>query len=217
MSIGNTEIVRLHEEIRACRRCVDDGFPIQPPPMAAGKAPAPFMVIGQAPGISDLRAGRMYQGPAARRLFEWLAAAGFGEEEIGERVYMTALTRCFPGRAPGKSTDRAPSRKEIANCREWLARQFALVQPRVVILFGKMAIDELLGAGAPLTERIGRRFERDGRVFIPLPHASGASTWLNHPDNRALLGRAIELIRQERERLDADIPIDETNDKQEKS
>jgi uracil-DNA glycosylase len=155
------------------------------------------MVIGQAPGISDLRTGRMYMGPAARRLFGWLREAGFTDEDFGRRVYMTALTKCFPGRVAGKSTDRAPTGKEVANCRGWLTRQLEVVQPRVVILFGKMAIDQFLGAGVSLNDRIGRRFEKDGRIYIPLPHSSGASTWLNQPANRELLQRAIEMIKKE--------------------
>jgi uracil-DNA glycosylase len=67
----------------------------------------------------------------------------------------------------------------------------------VVILFGKMAIDQFLGGGVGLNERIGRRFEKDGRVCIPLPHSSGASTWLNQPANKELLQKAIDLIREE--------------------
>ena len=138
------ELEILHNEIRACRRCEDDGFPISPPPLVWGQAPAPFLLVGQAPGISDWRGDRMYLGPAARKLIGWLLEAGFADEDIGTRVYMTALTKCFPGRLPGKSTDRAPSPQERANCRPWLDAQRQLVRPQVVILFGKMAIDTFL-------------------------------------------------------------------------
>ena len=74
-----TEIELLHDEIRTCRRCEADGFPISPPPMVWGQVPARFMLIGQAPGLSDLRGARMYLGPAARKLFGWMAEAGFAE------------------------------------------------------------------------------------------------------------------------------------------
>lgn len=159
------------------------------------------MVIGQAPSLTDQRTRRTYSGPAAQKLFGWLKEAGFREEDFGRAVYMTALTRCFPGRLAGKSTDRAPSAMERANCRPWLLRELQLVKPEVVILFGKMAIDTFLGAGQPLEARIGRRFEADDRIYIPLPHSSGASTWLNQPANRRLLQRAIDLIRNERGRI----------------
>lgn len=189
----------LHSQIRECRRCEYDGFPIAPPPLAWGEAPAPFLLVGQAPGLSDWRGDRMYLGPAARKLIGWLFEAGFAPGDIGTTVYMTALTKCFPGRLPGKSTDRAPSPKERANCRPWLDAQWRLVNPRTVVLFGKMAIDTFLPRRS-LDAIIGQTFERDGVTFIPLPHSSGASTWLNDAGHRALLAEAIARIREEREK-----------------
>ncbi len=142
----------------------------------------------------------MYLGPAARKLIGWLGEAGFTPGDIGTTVYMTALTKCFPGRLPGKSTDRAPSPKERANCRPWMDRQWALVRPRVVILFGKMSIETFLPRMS-LEQAVGHTFEQDGLTYIPLPHSSGASTWLNDAGHRMLLTEAIERIREERERV----------------
>lgn len=190
----------LHEEIRQCRRCEADGFPVVPPPLVWGRAPAPFLLVGQAPGLSDWRGDRMYLGPAAKKLIGWLCEAGFTEGDIGTTVYMTALTKCFPGRLPGKSTDRAPSPKERANCRPWLDAQWRLVQPQVVILFGKMAIDTFLPRMS-LEEAVGRTFEQDELTWVPLPHSSGASTWLNDAGHRLLLADAMERLREQRLRV----------------
>jgi len=197
------ELETLHSEIRACRRCEYDGFPIAPPPLVWGQAPAPFLLIGQAPGLSDWRGDRMYLGPAARKLIGWLGEAGFAPEDIGSTVYMTALTKCFPGRLPGKSTDRAPSPKERANCRPWLDQQWRLVNPKVVVLFGKMAIDTFLPRQS-LDAVIGQTFEQNGILYIPLPHSSGASTWLNDAGHRALLQDAIVRIREARAKIAPD-------------
>lgn len=190
----------LHEEIRACRKCVADGFPIVPPPLAWGDAPAPFLLVGQAPGLTDLREGRMFLGPAARKLIGWLCEAGFTPEDIGTTVYMTALTKCFPGRLPGKSTDRAPSPRERKNCRPWLDAQWSLIQPRAIILFGKMAIDTFLPKMS-LEDAVGETFTVNGLPFVPLPHSSGASTWLNDARHRAQLAEAIERLRELRQQI----------------
>jgi len=192
------EIEFLHDDIRSCRRCETEGFPISPPPLVWGRAPALFMLIGQAPGLSDLRGERMYLGPAARKLIGWLGEAGFTPEDIGTTIYMTALTKCFPGRLPGKSTDRAPSPQERANCRPWLDAQWNLVQPRIVILFGKLAIDTFLPRTS-LDQAVGKIFDRDGVTYVPLPHSSGASTWLNDVGHQALLAEAIIRLREQRE------------------
>jgi uracil-DNA glycosylase family 4 len=199
--MSDTTVSSLRDEIRACRRCLDGGFPISAPPIVANIAVAPFMVIGQAPSIGDLRAGQMYVGPAGRKLVGWLLDAGFAPDDIGTTVHMTALTLCFPGRLPGKSTDRAPSSRERANCRPWLDAQLRVVRPRAIILFGKMAIDTFLPGLPGLDLTIGRVFEKDGVTYVPLPHSSGASTWLNDPEHQALLAQATEQIRLLRNRI----------------
>ena len=48
---------------------------------------------------------------------------------------------------------------------------------------------------------VGRRFAIDGVIYIPLPHPSGASRWLNVPAHRRLLGLALEEVRREWERI----------------
>jgi hypothetical protein len=46
-------------------------------------------------------------------------------------------------------------------------------------------------------ESVGVRYEFDGAVVIPLPHPSGASSWLNVPENRARVAEAVASIRAE--------------------
>jgi uracil-DNA glycosylase len=149
-----------------------------------------IVLIGQAPGPVTDRKGYHFAGPAGTLLSAWLDRAGFPEH-----VYLTSLTRCFPGKSPSGNGDRPPSAPEIALCRPFLEREIQLIQPKVILLVGKMAIDAFLGK-KPLTATVGQVFERDGRLYLPLPHASGVSRWLNSAENRALLDRALtELSR----------------------
>ena len=187
----------LQNEIRACRRCVAAGHIPEARPLTAGRADAIFMVIGQAPSRTDHEAGKFFVGPAGRRLREWFLEAGFAPEDFGTRIYNAAITKCFPGRLPGSSKDRAPSRAEQILCHSWLDAEIALVRPQVFVLFGGLAIGTFLSK-APLTELIGQTFEKEGRLYIPLPHSSGASMWLNAPENRVLLAQAIERLREAR-------------------
>ena len=60
-----------------------------------------------------------------------------------------------------------------------------LLQPAVVLLVGKMAIEHFLGR-CRLEDVVGTLVERDGRRYLPLPHSSGVSRWLNDPGHRAL-------------------------------
>ena len=144
--------------------------------------------------------GNVQRPQPALKLRGWLVEAGFTKADWGTNIYPAALTKCFPGRVPGKSTDRAPSRHERALCRPWLDRQIALVSPSVLLLFGKLAIDTFLGPGA-MTERIGHVFKWRDIICIPLPHSSGASTWLNTDDHRLLLREAIARVAEHRQQM----------------
>jgi uracil-DNA glycosylase len=159
------------------------------------------MLIGQAPGPVTDRKGYHFAGPAGRFLEVWLERAGFPAGYFREHVYLSSLTRCFPGKSPSGNGDRQPSAAEVALCRPFLERELALLQPRLILLVGKMAIDVFLGK-QPLTETVGQLFERDGRRYLPLPHASGVSRWLNAPENRALLERALAELSKLRQELD---------------
>ena len=146
------------------------------------------LLVGQAPGLTEVSTRLPFTGPAGRRLEGWLAEAGVSRGE----VYLSALARCFPGKARGGG-DKVPSRAMLANCRPHLLREFELLRPGVVLPVGGLAIRELLGIGR-LSEAIGLTFRRDGVVYVPLPHPSGASTWLNAPENRSSLLCALALL-----------------------
>ncbi len=145
----------------------------------------------------------MYLGPAGQKLRAWMREAGFSDADFGSSIYMTAITKCFPGRLPGSSKDRSPSRGEQANCRPWLTRQIEIVKPKVIVLFGKLAIDTLLGKGYALEQCVGNAYRRIGSdtVLVPLPHSSGASTWLNDPVHRSLVDDALTRLSSIREWL----------------
>jgi uracil-DNA glycosylase len=192
-------LARLHSRIRACTKCVAAGYLPSAFPIVAGKASDRVMIIGQAPGAVELTTGLPFSGRAGAELRRWLAVAGIDEAHL---PYRTAITKCFPGKAASGAGDRPPSPPEIALCAPWLDAELALVRPRVVLLVGTLAIERFWGR-VPLTEVVGRsRTDRD-RVFIPLPHPSGSSRWLNRPEHRALLRRAIRVVRREVRRTSA--------------
>lgn len=188
----------LQTDIRACTRCQEAGYILEARPLTIGYPDARFMVIGQAPSRTAHVTNTFYRGPAGERLRGWFVQAGFTEEDFGTRVYLAAVTKCFPGRLPGSSKDRLPSKAEQALCRPWLDQEMELLRPRVIILFGSLAIQTFLSR-EPLNQLVGKVFTKDDRLYIPLPHSSGASTWLNSLENRALLVQGIERLREVRE------------------
>ncbi len=90
-------------------------------------------------------------------------------------------------------------------CAPWLEAELALIQPKVLIPIGGLAISKFLGNDSPMTDLIGQQFERDGvagsasAIIVPLPHPSGASQWFNVPENKVRLERALEILSAARE------------------
>jgi uracil-DNA glycosylase len=126
--------------------------------------------------------------------------AGFeSAEEFRRLTYIAALMRCFPGRNAAGTGDLRPPPAGIANCAHWLDAELRMLEPRVVIPVGQMAIARFLGPGA-LEERVGKRFG-EHPVLVPLPHPSGTSRWLNDPVNRERLDVALAMIGDLRSRL----------------
>jgi uracil-DNA glycosylase len=182
-------------QVRGCRICPT----VEPPPVAVRPELWPrLLLVGQAPGPREVIEQRPFAYTAGARLFTWFSQLGVSEAEFRRRVWMCAVIRCFPGRAP-QGGDRVPAPLEMANCAPYLEEEIRLIRPATVIAVGQLAIKKFLPETAPLQERVGRSFavSRGDVAFdvIPLPHPSGRSTWLVSPGNQGLLERALELLR----------------------
>ena len=186
-------LIALNSALRQCRDCAR----MRGPPVHGEPVASPVMLIGQAPGTKEIEQARPFCWTAGKTLFRWFEPLGLDEPTFRQRVYMTAVCRCFPGKNP-RGGDRVPDRVEIAACARWWQREIELVQPRLIIAVGKLAIgcfvrvdglDAVVGQHWRLTSGPGA-----GADLVPLPHPSGASTWFKTEPGRTLLPRALELI-----------------------
>ena len=194
----DADLARLHARIRACTKCVDAGHLASARPIVAGSIDDRIAIVGQAPGAVELTTGLPFSGRSGAILRRWLAQAGVDEAHL---PYRTAITKYFPGKAASGAGDRRPSPAEITLCAPWLERELALLRPAIVLLVGTLAIERLWGR-VPLEAAVGRSRREGGTTFIPLPHPSGASRWLNDPGHQRLLRRAIAILRREAAGLD---------------
>ena len=181
-----TELRRVQDSVPRC----DGGAP----PVLSGDGTEPAMLIGQAPGWREIETGVPFAWDAGKRLCGWLAVADISVTDFRERWYVTSVGKCYPGRAPGSSVDRPPSRTEIARWTPFLLEEIRLVRPRLMLLVGGLAHRFAFGAGARLDELVGRELTwaaAPGASVLCLPHPSGASTWLNDPARVELWRQAI--------------------------
>ena len=117
-------------------------------------------------------------------------------EEFYARIHFAAVTRCYPGRLPGARGDRVPSPEERVLCRPWLDELIDLIKPEIVLLVGSLAIRTFLGPFKSLSDVVGTATIRDGIRYLPLPHPSGVSRWLNEPVNIEAVDRAMAILRR---------------------
>jgi uracil-DNA glycosylase len=179
---------------------VEEGIIPEAGPSLEGTADAVFYLVGQAPGPVEAVYLRPFMGRAGRILWRWMARAGFrSEEEFRRFTYIAALMRCFPGRNPSGKGDRPPPSAAIRNCSVWLEAELRLLRPPVIVPVGQLAIRRFLGPGS-LEDRVGKTFG-DNPLYVPLPHPSGQSRWLNDPANRERLEAAIAHLSELRARL----------------
>jgi uracil-DNA glycosylase len=182
--------------LSACRACAHPAGVV--PTVSKSRAPR-AMLVGQAPGQTESGGGRPFAGRAGRTLFRWLEQAGLDEATAREALHFAAVTRCYPGPHPSGRGDRVPSPRERELCGGWLAEELRIIRPTVVIPVGRLAIGRFLGARS-LADVVGceHDVEHEGgrSVAIPLPHPSGASSWIHAPGNHELLDRALDLLRR---------------------
>lgn len=180
----------------ACERCAR--APGVRPIAARTRAPR-AMLVGQAPGKVEAEGGRPFAGRAGATLFKWLERAGMDEPTARETLYIAAVTRCYPGAHPSGRGDRVPSPAERRQCGDWLDAELRIIRPPVLVLVGRLAMERFLGA-RPLDELVGREHEvahaGGTSIAIPLPHPSGASSWIHAPEHRALLSRSLKLVKR---------------------
>ena len=196
-------LLDLHRaSMMGCRRC---GHPSDVKPIVSIARSPKVMLVGQAPGKVEAAGGAPFSGRAGATLFRWFASVGLDEDTLRSRMYIAAITRCYPGAHESGRGDRVPSAVERANCSRWLSAELRIIRPELLIPVGRLAIEAFLGPHA-LDQVIGKEhamtddargrlpYDARRRVVIPLPHPSGASSWIHQPGHSRLLRDALEQI-----------------------
>src|SRR5579859_3189440 len=112
--IANLE--ELHTVIVGCRRCQVAGYLEVADPMAFTPIARPIMLVGQAPGLRAASERVPFVGAGTNgKLKAWFAEAGIpAERDWRDYMYISAVTKCYPGRLPGAAGDRVPTPTEQA-------------------------------------------------------------------------------------------------------
>jgi uracil-DNA glycosylase len=144
-------LATLHEQADACRRCTI-ATTRNRIVCGVGDPDSPLMLVGEGPGENEDLKGEPFVGRAGELLTKMLAAIDLRRED----VFITNTIKCRASTLEnGRVYNRAPMQEEIANCREFLDREIAIVKPKIILALGAPAAKSFLGAGFGITRQRG--------------------------------------------------------------
>ena len=126
-----------------------------------GDRQAEWMLIGEAPGENEDKQGEPFVGQAGKLLDSMLRAVGLSREK---GVFIANVLKCRP---PG---NRDPEPDEAAMCDPYLKRQIALVKPRIIVVLGRIAAQNLLQTQTPVSKLRGKVHEIEGVPVVVTYH-----------------------------------------------
>ena len=152
------EWTAVRDEALVCRACDLWRLATQTV-FGEGPVHAPIMLVGEQPGDKEDIAGKPFVGPAGRILDRALEEAGIARD----KTYVTNAVKHFKFARRGKfRLHQKPDTAEIKACNQWLARERALVQPRLIVALGATAVRGVFGRAMPIGRNRGRVLDLDG-------------------------------------------------------
>jgi uracil-DNA glycosylase len=122
------------------------------------------MIVGEAPGFNEDRQGEPFVGAAGKLLDTLLSRIGLSRAD----VYITNVLKCRP------PMNRDPMPNEAEACSPYLKQQMDLVQPKVVLILGRHALERLLPGQGSISRIHGSLIRRSEIAYIPLYHPAAA-------------------------------------------
>lgn len=157
-----TAMQEIASQVTECVRC-NLHFSRKKAVPGEGPLNASLMFIGEGPGFFENEQGRPFVGQAGKFLEELLAKIGMDRSQ----VFITNVVKCRP---PG---NRDPLPEELAACAEFLDRQIAGLNPRVIVTLGRYSMAKFL-PNARISDMHGQSAWINGRLIVPMYHPAAA-------------------------------------------
>lgn len=125
-----------------------------------GNKNANIMFIGEGPGGDEDLQGIPFVGKAGQLMNKAFEGLGINREE----VYIANIVKCRP------PSNRDPQIDECEACLNYLRNQVMLVKPKIIVLLGRIALQNILGKECSITLMRGKWQERKGILYMPTWH-----------------------------------------------
>lgn len=125
-----------------------------------GNENADIMFIGEGPGADEDTQGIPFVGKAGQLMNKAFDVVGIEREE----VYIANIVKCRP------PNNRDPEPDEVINCINYLRNQVMIVKPKIIVLLGRISLQNILGKEYKMTASRGKWVERKGIYYMPTWH-----------------------------------------------
>jgi uracil-DNA glycosylase len=159
-------LASVRERVRVCTKCAHLACSRTQTVFGVGNPDAELMFIGEAPGVDEDRQGEPFVGRAGQLLTRIIETMGL----IREEVYIANILKCRPDMPAGSFGNRAPTPAEMQTCRPYLVEQINIIQPKVLVALGAVAVEGLLGTRATMRELRGRWHSSNGTPLMITYH-----------------------------------------------
>ncbi len=158
-----SELEAIAEEIAACHRCdLAKSRHLTVP--GEGNPQAEILFVGEAPGWYENQQGRPFVGPAGQFLEELLQSVSLNRSD----VFIANVVKCRPPQ------NRDPLPEEIEACSNYLARQVAAIEPKVIVTLGRFSMGRFFPPGKSIRELHGTTSVKDGMLCFAMYHPAAA-------------------------------------------
>ena len=125
-----------------------------------GNENADIMFIGEGPGADEDTQGIPFVGKAGQLMNKAFDVVGIEREE----VYIANIVKCRP------PNNRDPEPDEVLGCINYLRNQVMIVKPKIIVLLGRISLQNILGKEYKMTASRGKWVERKGIYYMPTWH-----------------------------------------------
>ena len=125
-----------------------------------GNPNAEIMLIGEGPGGDEDKQGEPFVGKAGQLMNKAFDVVGIKREE----VYIANIVKCRP------PNNRDPEEDEIQACLDYLRNQVMIIKPKIIVLLGRIALQNILGREYKITASRGKWVEKKGIMYMPTWH-----------------------------------------------
>lgn len=122
---------------------------------------AKVLFIGEGPGEQEDLKGKPFVGRSGQLLDKMLAAVDLSREK---NVYIANIVKC----RPPQNRDPLPEEQDL--CIEWLRKQAALLQPRIIVCLGRIAAAKIINPNIRITKEHGEFVEKNGILMMATLH-----------------------------------------------